>query len=53
MVALLPYHNIAMKKFEKLGKNYQEIGMEKPSDVRVEIIREQFQKQGFNVNIGG
>jgi pyruvate formate lyase activating enzyme len=53
VVALLPYHNIAMKKFEKLGKSYQEDGMGKPSDERVELIRAQFQQQGFNVNIGG
>lgn len=53
VVALLPYHNIAMKKFEKLGKSYHEDGMGKPSDERVGLIRAQFQQQGFNVNIGG
>lgn len=52
-VGLLPYHNIALKKFEKLGRDYNETGFSKPSQAKVEHIRILFEKQGFNVNIGG
>lgn len=52
-VGLLPYHNIALKKFEKLGRNYHEEGMKKPSDNKVNLIKNLFEQHGFKVNIGG
>lgn len=53
VVTLLPYHNIALKKFEKFGRSYHENGMAKPSDDRIGRIRYLFEQKGFNVNIGG
>lgn len=53
VVGLLPYHNIALIKFEKLGRSYLENGMQKPSEDRVGRICDLFEQKGFNVNIGG
>lgn len=53
VVGLLPYHNIALKKFEKLGRSYQENGLDKPSEEKVKYIQFIFEQNGFKVNIGG
>jgi len=52
-VGLLPYHNIAVKKYEKLGGSYNEKGMKEPSKERVETILSRFRDKGFTTVIGG
>jgi len=52
-VGLLPYHNIAVKKYEKLGGSYNEKGMKEPSKERVETILSHFRDKGFTTVIGG
>ena len=53
VVGLLPYHNIASKKYEKLGKTYTENGMAEPSKERQAQILSVFIKNGLNAVIGG
>lgn len=53
VVGLLPYHNIASKKYEKLGKTYSENGMAEPSQERLAQILSAFTKNGLNAVIGG
>ena len=51
---LLPYHNTGNHKYEKLGEEYKGINFERPSDERLEQIRQQFIGAGFtSVKIGG
>ena len=51
---LLPYHNTGNHKYEKLGEDYKGITFERPSDERLEQIRQQFIGAGFtSVKIGG
>ncbi len=53
MVGLLPYHNSAMKKYEKLGRDYNENGMKEPSKEKIDQILTFFKENGFNTRIGG
>ncbi len=53
MVGLLPYHNIATNKYEKLGRVYDDKGLSEPSKERVLEILNTFIDNGFNVVIGG
>ncbi len=53
VVGLLPYHNIASKKYEKLGDIYDEEGMKEPTKERVETILSLFRDKGFTTVIGG
>lgn len=52
-VNLLPYHDIAKNKYDKLGKEYKEDLMSKPSEERMEEIKNMFEKYGYKVKIGG
>ncbi|RNC64116.1 glycyl-radical enzyme activating protein [Proteiniphilum sp. X52] len=53
VVGLLPYHNIASKKYEKLGKTYNGNGMAEPSKERMTQILSVFTANGLNAVIGG
>ena len=53
VVGLLPYHNIAQKKYEKLGKIYDDEGMLEPSKERQKRILEKFIQNGLTARIGG
>ncbi len=53
MVGLLPYHNIAANKYEKLGRIYDDNGLSEPSKERQLEIVNTFTNNGFNVVIGG
>lgn len=53
VVGLLPYHNIASKKYEKLGKIYDESGMTEPSEKDKLHILNKFLNAGYNAIIGG
>lgn len=50
-IELLPYHNIAIKKYEKLGRLYGENDLVAPSEEKVEDIISKFKNSGFNILI--
>lgn len=52
-VGLLPYHNIASKKYEKIGRKYDERGMSEPSKEKVCQILSLFTQKGMNAVVGG
>jgi pyruvate formate lyase activating enzyme len=52
-VGLLPYHNIATNKYEKLGRVYDDEGLSAPSKERQLEILNIFIDNGFNAVIGG
>jgi len=52
-VSLLPYHNGALHKYKKLGKEYKNDSMKRPNDKLLEYIKDKFKKSGFTVKIGG
>lgn len=52
-VNLLPYHNIGKHKYEKLYKTYDGEDFEKPSDEKMEEIKELFEQNNFITKIGG
>ena len=52
-VNILPFHNIAEKKYEKLGKYYERGTMDEPDLTRQEEIIEIFKSYGLNTIIGG
>lgn len=53
IVNILPYHNIAEKKYTKLGKQYNEGIMGEPDIDRQNQILEVFKSYGINAIIGG
>jgi len=52
-VNLLPYHDIARHKYKKLGILYEDAKMSKPSDEKMQHFKELFEKEGYEVKIGG
>ena len=52
-VGLLPYHNIAANKYEKLGRVYEDKGLSEPSKERQLEILNTFIDNGFDAVIGG
>lgn len=52
-VNLLPYHSIMVHKYEKLGIDYKGQRFYKPSDKKMDEILKIFEKNKFNVKIGG
>ncbi len=53
LVNILPFHNIAEKKYEKLGQGYDKGDMDAPSQERQNEILEIFKSYGINAMIGG
>ena len=53
MVNILPYHNIAQKKYEKLGKLEKFVKMEEPEQQIQQKIIKQFKSYGIKAIIGG
>lgn len=51
-VNLLPYHDIARHKYEKLCRGYSK-DMKKPRDEKLKKYKEMFEKEGYKVKIGG
>jgi len=51
-INLLPYHDIAMHKYEKLGRKYYEY-MKRPADEKLKRYKGIFEKEGYRVKIGG
>lgn len=52
-INLLPYHDIAKHKYRKLHMIYEDEKMNKPSEEKMQMFREMFEKQGYDVKIGG
>jgi len=52
-VGLLPYHNIAANKYEKLGRVYDDKGLSDPGKERQLEILNTFIDNGFDAVIGG
>jgi pyruvate formate lyase activating enzyme len=48
-VELLPYHHIATHKHQKLGSEFQEAGMQEPSEETLQRIVRQFEGYGIKV----
>lgn len=53
VVGILPYHNVASKKYEKLGKEYDELGMLEPLKEKQHHVCLLFHQNGYNALIGG
>ncbi|CAH2213742.1 trans-4-hydroxy-L-proline dehydratase activase [Tepidibacter aestuarii] len=52
-INLLPYHEIGKDKYKRLNINYEDELMSKPSDERIEEIKNIFEKHNFKIKIGG
>lgn len=52
-VNLLPYHNLASRKYQKLGQDYDPSGMETPSQAEQQRCVEIFAEYGLEAIIGG
>ncbi|HJX06098.1 MAG TPA: glycyl-radical enzyme activating protein [Candidatus Nanoarchaeia archaeon] len=52
-ISLLPYHRIAEAKYTRLGLENKMLGVEPPSQERMEKLKKYFEEYGFNVRIGG
>lgn len=52
-VNLLPYHNIGMHKYKKLYLDYEGQNLSRPSDEKLEEIKQIFIKNNFETKIGG
>lgn len=52
-IYLLPYHDIAKGKYQKLDKHYDADQFLKPSDKRLEEIKQRFVECNYKVQIGG
>ena len=53
VVNLLPYHNIATRKYQKLGGDYDPSGMETPTEEEQQAIIAEFATHGIKAIIGG
>jgi len=53
LVNILPFHNIAEKKYEKLGQGYDKSDMDAPSQDRQDEILDIFKSYDVNAMIGG
>jgi len=52
-VSILPYHNIALVKDERLGQERSQGGLEEPSEEDVQRVIRQFAKNGVSATVGG
>ena len=50
---ILPYHNIAVKKYEKLGQVYDPGIMAEPDEEKQQYVIEVFKSHGLEVIVGG
>ncbi|MFZ0450198.1 MAG: glycyl-radical enzyme activating protein [Desulfatiglandaceae bacterium] len=52
-IHILPYHDSARNKYDKLGLNYPFSGLETPDESHMGSISERFEKAGLVIKIGG
>ncbi|MDM8128078.1 glycyl-radical enzyme activating protein [Paraclostridium benzoelyticum] len=52
-VNILPYHNIGMNKYKKLYMQYEGENLKRPSDEKLEEIKQIFKANNFEIKIGG
>jgi pyruvate formate lyase activating enzyme len=52
-ISILPYHNISKNKYNKLSLKYNEEMFFVPKEKEIIKIKNDFQKEGYNVQIGG
>ena len=52
-VNILPYHNIARQKYQKMGKEFEQGELAEPSKERIEAVTNCFEEYGLKVKIGG
>mgnify|MGYP000939227384 CR=1 FL=1 len=52
-INLLPYHDTAIHKYEKLGRPYDSYKMKRPTDEKLKSFKEMFEIEGYKVKIGG
>ncbi|WP_219631867.1 hypothetical protein, partial [Burkholderia pseudomallei] len=52
-VNILPYHNIGMHKYKKLYMQYEGENLKRPSDEKLEEIKQIFKANNFEIKIGG
>lgn len=52
-VNILPYHNMAMDKYNRLSKEYKLNDVTVPEDSRMSMISQTLEEYGLNVKIGG
>jgi pyruvate formate lyase activating enzyme len=52
-VALLPYHNLGVRKYELLGRKYPGQNIRPRDQCRMERLRAIGESEGLRVNIGG
>lgn len=52
-VNLLPYHNIAVKKYEKLGRAHDQDQLAEPERASLERVAAVFEEHGLAVAMGG
>lgn len=52
-VNILPYHSIAVRKYEKLGRSYEKAGMHEPSPQCQQRAIRIFDQHGLTATIGG
>lgn len=52
-INLLPYHNISMEKYNRLGEDYKLKGIKVHTIEEIEEIKNIFEKSGIKVKIGG
>ena len=52
-ISLLPYHNIANHKYEKIEMNNKMTGLKSLQKSDVYLLKEEFEAAGFKVSIGG
>jgi pyruvate formate lyase activating enzyme len=53
LVSLLPYHNIAVHKYGKLGQDYDAGDMDEPGPEDIEAAISIFAEHGIEANVGG
>ncbi len=52
-VNILPYHSIAIKKYEKLGQYYNPGTMDVPDEIRLQQVLNIFEEYGISAIVGG
>lgn len=52
-INILPYHNIAMEKYKRIGEEYKLSNIKAPSHERMNEILKKLESYGFKAKIGG